>query len=57
MQEIAIESLFKNEKCLKIYALDPRADIPLLVKSFILTESFWQKLKALHKLIDPVAEF
>jgi hypothetical protein len=52
-----MKSLLKNEEPLKMYTLDPRADIPLILKDLILDESFWQRLKALHKLMSPIAEF
>jgi hypothetical protein len=52
-----MNSLLKNEEPLKMYTLDPRADIPLTLKDLILNESFWQRLKVLHKLISPITEF
>ena len=52
-----MKSLLMNEEPLKMYTLDPRADIPLTLKDLILDERFWQRLKALHKLISPIAEF
>jgi predicted metal-dependent hydrolase len=52
-----MKSLLKNQEPLKMYTLDPRADISLTLKDLNLEESFWQRSKVLHRLISTIAEF